>query len=239
MERRIAPIVCANAGLGQIPEGELLIPRTPAVKIEMSRLWRGVKDARKRDAVVVNASQVVHASTQPPPGTKVPPQRTDAEKLRASLTELAIELESFTQDAHLRSRELQFILARGRLARLAIQWSDKSDNVSRCCFDSRLLLEGVEWEEWVEGAGRAVLEGTTDTGSSTRASDYYAKSLLSDGRVTPSGHATGDEEELQLEMDAADSPWCDGRRKCERHFGWQKLCMAEFELNKGTKVGTS
>ncbi|KIM24052.1 hypothetical protein M408DRAFT_331973 [Serendipita vermifera MAFF 305830] len=232
MERRIAPIVCANAGLGPAAEGELLIPRTPAVKTEMTRLWRGVKDARKRDAVVVPASQRVQSSTQSSPADiKVPPQRTDAEKLAASLIELSNELENLTNDTHMRSRELEFILARGRLARLAIQWSDKSENVTRCCFDSRILLEGAEWEEWVEGVGRAVLEGTMDASGTVGLSAHAGRAAFVDGN----GNGTGEEEELRLEMDAADSPWCDGRRKCERHFGWQKLCMAEFELNKGTK----
>ena len=238
MERRIAPIVCANAGLGQIPEGELLIPRVPAVKTEMSRLWRGVKDARKRDAVVVHASQTIktneiHPSTQPSASIKAPPQRTEAERISTSLTELAAELESLSHDAHLRSRELEFILARGRLARLAIQWSEKNENISRCSFDARLLLEGIEWEEWVEGVGRAVLEGTVDASNGIRPT---GKSTLTEGRAPPSINGVGEDDELQLEIEAADGPWCDGRRKCERHFGWQKLCIAEFELNKGTKV---
>jgi COMPASS component SPP1 len=243
MERRIAPIVCANAGMGQVAEGELLIPRTPAIKTEMSRLWKGVKDARKRDAVVVHANTKatdIRPSTQPVSVIKAPPQRTDAERLAASLKELTVELENLTHDSHLRSRELEFILARGRLARLAVQWSDKGENVNRCCFDARLLLEGVEWEEWVEGVGRAVLEGTADaTGAVRIGSNHAAITAKGEGRVISSATGTGDEEELHLEMEAADSPWCDGRRKCERHFGWQKLCLAEFELNKGIKVGGS
>ena len=241
MERRIAPIVCAKAGIGQVPEGELLIPRMPAVKTEMSRLWRNVKDARKRDAVVVHANPDVSSSakssaappsTESSSNTKVPPQRTDAEKTTESLQELAVELENLTHDARLRSRELGFILARGTLARLAVQWSEKGENVNRCCFDSRLLLEGVEWEEWVEGVGRAVLEGTADAAGAARpGSNHIGVSVKGEAHA-----GNGEEEELHLGMEATDSPWCDGRRKCERHFGWQKLCLNEFELNKGTKV---
>jgi COMPASS component SPP1 len=238
MERKIMPYVRSKAGLSQSSNDldEAPIPRTPAVKQEMSRLWKGVKEAKRRDAVVVQTAPGP-PDTSKPPIISVPQEFNRLTEAYNSLNE---ELSVLTQDIQIRNRELGFILARGRLAKLAVQWSERGENINRCCYDSRLLIEGAEWEEWVEGVGKSVLEGGIDMGpinpQQARPTGYAGtpdglKQEESDAGV----NATPVDEE-ELEMEAADSPWCDGRRKCERHSGWQKLCMAEFELNKGTKV---
>lgn len=248
MERKIMPFVRSKAG---VPADSM--DRTPAIKEEMKKLWLGVKDAKKRDAVVLQLDaegRTIKKEVEQPfstvltPGISIQSARNDSshdlEKLNAEFTALREEYESISREAQIRSRELSFILARGRLAKLAVQWSEKPENLSRCCFDSRLLMEGNEWEDWVQGIGKPVLEG------GMLASAKYSASGNSDaaggrGAASEAGENPTDEkpdgtpEEEEFEMDA-DSPWCDGRRKCERHFGWQKLGLAEFELNKGTKV---
>jgi COMPASS component SPP1 len=221
------------------------------MKEELQKLWRGVKDARRRDAVVLQLDadgRTIKTDVEqslPNSGVSIQSARKDAShdfgRLNVEFTALREEYESISREAQIRTRELSFILARGRLAKLAVQWSEKPDNLSRCCFDSRLLMEGNEWEEWVQGVGKAVLEGgmTAPTkGSGPGSANATGEKVA----ASEPGENQGDEkpegapEEEEFGMDAADSPWCDGRRKCERHFGWQKLGLAEFELNKGTKV---
>jgi hypothetical protein len=140
------------------------------------------------------------------------------------------------QQVQILSRELGFVLARGRLAELAVQWSEKSENLSRCGFDSRLLIEGPQWEEWVQGEGKATLEagmsGDIPVSKRTTPQQSLGDGTLGGEKAGADGAITPGEE------DVADIPWCDGRRKCERHFGWQKLCYSEYELNKGTKVSS-
>ncbi|KAG8749911.1 hypothetical protein FRC14_000958 [Serendipita sp. 396] len=243
MERKITPYVQAKSGL-QIPRGNagneslgfIALPRNTAVKSEMSKLWKSVQDARKRDGVVVDAQatkengkgsgvSVVSATSSP---------AAEFSRLTQTYTNLTQDFNSLTRDSQFATRDLEFILARGRLAKLAIAWSEKQENLARCCFDSRLLLEGREWEEWVTGEGKAVLEGGLDAPTAPAISNLAGGSgpNTNEGRSGTPGD--GEEEEFVLDIEA-DSPWCDGRRKCERHFGWQKLCMAEYELNKGTK----
>ncbi|KAG8802756.1 hypothetical protein FRC17_006348, partial [Serendipita sp. 399] len=252
MERKIAPYVQAKAGL-QIPKGNagdeslgfIALPRNPAVKTEMTKLWKGVKDARKRDAVVVDTKTVQgngktdDQSVRVVPATSTP--STEFSRLTHTYTNLTQEFSSLARESQFATRDLEFILARGRLAKLAIAWSEKQENLARCCFDSRLLLEGREWEEWVVGVGKAVLEGGLDApigpavpnpASSGSGGNAGTGSNPNEGRTGTPGEQ--EEEDFGLDIEA-DSPWCDGRRKCERHFGWQKLCMAEYELNKGTK----
>lgn len=241
MERKIAPFIRVKAGISQpqdVDDGFASIPRTPAVKTEMTRLWKGVKDAKKRDAVVATVSTPPSNSdtTPPEPGLS---SSFEFARLSHTYTRLGQELNTLTRDLQLGARDLEFILARGRLAKLAIMWSDRPENLARCCFDSRLLMEGKEWEEWVLGEGRGVLEGGVDAAPAPAKPIVTPSQVQNGDAATPGGSkeedgAGGEEEEFGLDIEA-DSPWCDGRRKCERHFGWQKLCMAEFELNKGTK----
>ena len=150
----------------------------------------------------------------------------------------------------MRTRELSFILARVRLVKLAVSWSDRPENAQRCCFDSRMLMDGEEWEEWVEVEGRSVLEGVADDGPggtaapplsvlprpTTAATATNGRDMrLDQGERTtpPEGEESGLEDEMGVEDE--DSPWCDGRRKCERHAGWQKLQVAECDLNRGSR----
>jgi hypothetical protein len=227
MERKIAPYVTAKAKTTY--DSSQAIPLTPAVITEMNKLYESVKHLKRRQAVVVQ----VHASSSPSATPSL-----EAARLSYSYEKLSGTLLELDQQVQILSRELGFILARGRLAELAVQWSEKSENLSRCGFDSRLLIEGSQWEEWVEGEGKTTLEagmfGDLPVFKRTAPQQLLGDAILAGEKANADGVITPGEEEE--EGDVADSPWCDGRRKCERHFGWQKLCYSEYELNKGTKV---
>jgi len=85
-------------------------------------------------------------------------------RLASDLTTLEHDLAETLCELQMRTRALSFILTSSQLVKLAVSWSDKPENVQRCCFDSRMLMDGEEWEEWVEREGRAVLEGVAEGG---------------------------------------------------------------------------
>lgn len=265
VERRLLPYAKQKAGLRlEVDE------RDEGVKKEMKRLFAGIRERKRREAVVLRVDDGAGAGVEVmrEPGTTdaiagannrdkglvIPPGmvvQSPASRLASDLATLQHDLAEALCELQMRTRELSFILARARLVRLAVSWSDKPENGQRCCFDSRMLMDGEEWEEWVESEGRAVLEGVTEDGpagsaaapprpttvATTTATATDGREVRPDQeeRTTPlEGEESGLEEDIGLEDE--DSPWCDGRRKCERHAGWQKLQVAECDLNRGIKV---
>lgn len=267
MERRLLPYAKRKVGL-RLEADE----RDDGVKREMKRLFVGVRERKRREAVVlrvddgtgVGADIDVEVKREPgatdgiggtsnggkglviPPGMVV---QSPGSRLTSELETLEHDLAETVCELQMRTRELTFILARGGLVKLAVSWSDKPENVQKCCFDSRMLMDGEEWEEWVEGEGRGVLEGVTVDGHGGTApvpalAISQPRQTTTDGRETrlepgvrttpPEGEESGLEDEMGVEDE--DSPWCDGRRKCERHAGWQKLQVAECDLNRGIKA---
>lgn len=268
MERRLLPYAKQKAGL-RLEADE----RDEGVKREMERLFAGVQERKRREAVVLRVDDGAGAGVEEvkrEPGTAdaiaranprdkglvIPPGmvvQSPASRLASDLAALQHDLAETLCELQMRTRELSFILARARLVKLAVSWSDKPENAQRCCFDSRMLMDGEDWEEWVEGEGRAVLEGVTEDGpggsaaapapvlprptTAATATNGREVRLDQEERTTPpEGEESGLEEEMGIEDE--DSPWCDGRRKCERHAGWQKLQIAECDLNRGIKVRT-
>jgi len=259
MERRLLPYAKQKAGLPLDAD-----ERDEGVKRELKGLFVGVRERKKREAVVLRVASDAATEVKREPGTTDgtagasnrdkglvnPPGMvvlSPGSRLASDLTTLEHDLAETLCELQMRTRELSFILARSQLVKLAVTWSDKPENVQRCCFDSRMLMDGEEWEEWVEGEGRAVLEGVAEDGpggppvvpsSQARQTTNGREARLEQEQRTtpPEGEESGLEDEMALEDE--DSPWCDGRRKCERHAGWQKLQVAECDLNRGIKVCT-
>lgn len=267
MERRLLPYAKQKAGL-RLEADE----RDESVKREMKRLFAGMRERKRREAVVLRVDDGVGvgAEVKREPGTTdaiagannrdkglvIPPGmvvQSPASRLASDLSTLQHDLAEAVCELQMRTRELSFILARAQLVKLAVSWSDRPENAQRCCFDSRMLMDGEEWEEWVEVEGRSVLEGVTDDGpggtaaapppvlprpTTVAAATNGREVRLDQGERTtpPEGEESGLEDEMGVEDE--DSPWCDGRRKCERHAGWQKLQVAECDLNRGIKVHT-
>ena len=270
MERRLLPYAKRKAGLGlEVDE------RDEGVKREMKRLFSGVRERKRREAVVLQvadgtgigmgmgaeverepgAAPGVPGTSNSGTGLVIPPGmvvQSPGSRLTSDFETLQHDLAETLCELQMRTRELSFIHARAGLVKLAVSWSDKPENVQKCCFDSRMLMDGEEWEEWVEGEGRGVLEGVTEDGHGgsvplpvlasnqprpmTTTNGREAR-LEQEARTTPlEGEESGLEDEMGVEDE--DSPWCDGRRKCERHAGWQKLQVAECDLNRGIKART-
>ena len=269
MERRLLPYAKRKAGL-RLEADE----RDEGVKQEMKRLFSGVRERKRREAVVlqVDDGTGADAEVKREPGATVGAAGTSSRGtglvippgmvVQAPASRFTSELEALQHDhaetlceLQMRTRELSYILARAGLVKLAVSWSDKPENAQKCCFDSRMLMDGEDWEEWVEGEGRGVLEGVMVDGHGgsvplpalpALASNQPRHTTTTNGRearleqevrtTPPEGEESGLEDEMGVEDE--DSPWCDGRRKCERHAGWQKLQVAECDLNRGIKVRT-
>ena len=272
MERRLLPYAKRKAGL-RLEADE----RDEGVKQEMKRLFSGVRERKRREAVVLQVDDGTgtgaDAEVKREPGVTagiastsnngtglvIPPGmvvQSPGSRLTSDLEALQHDLAETLCELQMRTRELTFILARAGLVKLAVSWSDKPENVQKCCFDSRMLMDGEDWEEWVEGEGRVVLEGVTEDGHggsvplpavtalannqprhTTTTTNGRETRLEQEARTTPpEGEESGLEDEMGVEDE--DSPWCDGRRKCERHAGWQKLQVAECDLNRGIKART-
>jgi hypothetical protein len=280
MERRLLPYAKRKVGL-RLEADE----RDDGVKREMKKLFAGVQERKRREAVVLRVDDGTGAGADTGVDVEVKrePGATDGtagarnggkglvipsgmvvqspgSRLTSDLETLQHDLAETLHELQMRTRELTFILARAGLVKLAVSWSDKPENVQKCCFDSRMLMDGEEWEEWVEGEGRVVLEGVTEDGhggpaplpalvsslprqttttmTTTTTTNGREARLEQDSQTTPpeGGEESGLEDEMGVEDE--DSPWCDGRRKCERHAGWQKLQVAECDLNRGIKART-
>ncbi|KIO33663.1 hypothetical protein M407DRAFT_186837 [Tulasnella calospora MUT 4182] len=94
------------------------------------------------------------------------------------------------------------------------EWLDfSSEDGGKCGFDARLVVDEEEWAEWVEGEeGRRAFEGY-GIGEETEAMGV-------------------DPEDKAKELEIVENVVCFGRKKCERHGGWQKLKRADFELEQ-------
>jgi hypothetical protein len=107
-------------------------------------------------------------------------------------------------------RDLDTVMWREKVVRLA---SERAGKVDECGWDQRLCFGEEEWADF----GLEVLESYEEE------------------RVKVE---SGDDA---MALDAASSThgewWCTGKKKCERHAGWQKLRAAEVSFDKETKEG--
>ncbi|KAJ3010448.1 hypothetical protein NUW54_g2474 [Trametes sanguinea] len=84
------------------------------------------------------------------------------------------------------------------------------ERVEECGWDQRLCLDDDEYAEY--GAG--ILES------------------YEEGRM----QGSGDQDAMQVDGGVEDGVWwCRGKRKCQRHAGWQKLRALEFEFEQELK----
>ncbi|KAI0307732.1 hypothetical protein B0F90DRAFT_1830287, partial [Multifurca ochricompacta] len=166
------------------------------------RLWDTVKNAERREGVVVlaHAMEEQSRSTMKMEGrvlTIVQPKITKTDRELARLRE---RLETLVQKREALKAEMDVVAWREKVTELAIQ---HADTIDQCGWDQRLCFGDEEVTEF----GTSVLESYEE------------------------GHS-------QVDMDGAQEEaewWCMGKKKCDRHFGWQKLRMAEVEFDKETK----
>ncbi|KAH8120353.1 hypothetical protein DFH11DRAFT_1559697 [Phellopilus nigrolimitatus] len=189
-------------------------------------LWETVKDAKRREGVVVRepgrtlpksilAELQNNAEAKPEDAYENKPDTessvADQENKDDTIKRLKSQLLDIVQERESRKKETDVIAWRERLLRLA---SERAENVHECGWDQRLCFGDEEWVEFGEG----VLESYEDS--------------------TPNGHANGseDQDDMQTDEQVVDGEWwCRGKKKCERHAGWQKLRSAEIKFEKESK----
>jgi len=91
--------------------------------------------------------------------------------------------------------------------------SERAERVDECGWDQRLCFGEEEWADF----GPEVLESYEEERVKVESGD--------DGMSPDAVSAMHGEW------------WCTGKKKCERHVGWQKLRAAEVSFDKETKEG--
>ncbi|KAI0322727.1 hypothetical protein OF83DRAFT_1161093 [Amylostereum chailletii] len=165
---------------------------------DKDRLWESVKNAERREGVVISAQLAngqldgsANGKASKPssvPGI-VKPSKT---KVTRELERLHAQLNGVVQKREEMRKEMDAVVWREKVTDLAIRRADAV-------------------EELVE-FGVGVLE-SYDVGEAPRATD----AMQLDGPV---------EEPVW---------WCSGKKKCDRHAGWQKLRSAEVQFEKEMK----
>jgi len=90
--------------------------------------------------------------------------------------------------------------------------SERAEVVDQCGWDQRLCFGEEEWADF----GAEVLESYEERTNTDSGDD----GMQVDGASASPGEW-----------------WCTGKKKCERHAGWQKLRAAEVSFDKETKEG--
>ncbi|KAG8746928.1 hypothetical protein FRC10_003099 [Ceratobasidium sp. 414] len=173
--------------------------------VNMEQLWYAAKDARAPEGVVY-----VHLPGGPipyPPPAGVNNIGPDATKLidgrqKADLENLATMGEALKQSVARRETlelDIKRLKARLRLLGCAMRRAEKVGG-ERCGFDARVVMNDGEWAEWLGGGGKWTLEEQAE-GEEQKDDEAYGKD---------------------------EGSFCAGKKRCERHYGWQNLKFADF-----------
>ncbi|KAG2072700.1 hypothetical protein BDR04DRAFT_971190, partial [Suillus decipiens] len=167
------------------------------------KLWESVKNAEKREGVVICADVTMEIDR------KLLPAHESAQKRKVDreIACLNTRLENVVREREMMKREMDMVLWREKLVKLA---SERAERVDECGWDQRLCFGEEEWDDF----GAEVLESY----------EGKAKEEASDDVMQVDDVTTSHGEW-----------WCTGKKKCERHAGWQKLRVAEVAFDKETK----
>ncbi|VDB99630.1 unnamed protein product [Peniophora sp. CBMAI 1063] len=215
-------------------------------------LWESVRGAERREGVVVrildstslpNAganAPTPNANGHHPPtvtvngdGIVVLPSKPRAERtlarLRAQLDVVVAQRENLT-------RALESASWRKSLLELATARAEADS--STCGWDQRLCFGDAEIADFgadvfatyekdaAKRAERAASEATDGEREGSDEDESDAKREKDAEKMD----VDGEEEELEAPW------WCYGRKKCDRHFGWQKLRQSDVEWDQETKM---
>ncbi|KAI0348003.1 hypothetical protein BDW22DRAFT_1321109 [Trametopsis cervina] len=179
-------------------------------------LWEGVKDADRREAVVVRCvtdgqEEIDGGDTKPDINTPAKLSNGDASATRTEVVKPsksktqreADRLDSLLSRLPVRrsalKKEEELLLWRESVVDLAIA---RAEAVGECGWDQRLCFGEDEIAEF----GAEVLQSYDS---------------FKDG---------GDGDSMHV--DGGDEWWCRGKKKCDRHAGWQKLRQMEAEVDR-------
>ncbi|KAI0051689.1 hypothetical protein FA95DRAFT_193514 [Auriscalpium vulgare] len=179
---------------------------------DRERLWESVKNADRREGVVVSVEPVHDKSkvvkmdidNENPPTAVVFEKPKKAQRDR-ELERLRAQLDEVVEKRERLKKEMEVIVWREKLTELAIE---RAESVDGCGWDQRFCFGDEEVAEF--GAG--VLESYEEAGQG----------------------ATGDAMQVDGAAEEGEC-WCQGKKKCDRHVGWQKLRIAEVQFEKEMK----
>ncbi|KAF9569613.1 hypothetical protein CPC08DRAFT_652413 [Agrocybe pediades] len=185
------------------------------------KLWESVKNAEKREGVVVcvepadpkeNGSISMEvdgpdseAKPVKPQQRVVPPSKSKVAQETERLNNLLNNVIKLREEI---KRGMEIMAWRERLLQLA---SERAETVGQCGWDQRLCLDDDEWADM----GPSVLESYED-----------AKADV----------AKGDGGDTDMEMDNVEEQWwCPGKKVCDRHAGWQTVRLKDVCKEKEKK----
>ncbi|KAF9456367.1 hypothetical protein BDZ94DRAFT_1177874, partial [Collybia nuda] len=163
------------------------------------KLWESVKNAEKREGVVVIAKNV--AASDDDQCRKEEQKLFGNGKPKKTKVEREVERLNLLLDQVVRLREevkkgMEVVVWREKLLELA---TERAEQVGQCGWDQRLCFGDEEWSDF--GAG--VLESYEET-------------------KIENGSSQGD---MQVDSTAEEDGewWCPGKSMCDRHNGWQAV----------------
>ncbi|EJF66659.1 hypothetical protein DICSQDRAFT_164500, partial [Dichomitus squalens LYAD-421 SS1] len=183
---------------------------------DAAMLWASIQDTKQREGVVVKV-QVIGGPNGFNTGGKHPGQAVNSVAQEAhevqrpihtqrdrAIARLRAQLNKITPKREELKKELEVILWRQKLLRLA---AARADRVDECGWDQRLVFDEEEYAEFAEGVFET----------------YEESNSRSNGTVDDPMHVDDAEEHGEW--------WCRGKKKCQRHAGWQKLRASEIECD--------
>ncbi|EKM61003.1 uncharacterized protein PHACADRAFT_247293 [Phanerochaete carnosa HHB-10118-sp] len=168
----------------------------------MRSLWEGVKSAGQREAVVLRVLDGVDEKGEPRTEIVVP----RLSKHARLISRLEMQLANILNRRDGLKAEDEIVAWREAVIGYAAQ---RAEGHGECSWDGRLLWSADEVREY----GAEVVDA------------YERVEMQGDGMAVDGR----DNESCQVEEGGW---WCTGKRKCDRHAGWQKLRQAEIDLEK-------
>ncbi|KIP11999.1 hypothetical protein PHLGIDRAFT_33082 [Phlebiopsis gigantea 11061_1 CR5-6] len=167
---------------------------------EFRGLWAAVKDAGRREGVVV---RMLHENFDSPRTEIVMPRVPKTTRLRERLE---FQINKISRRRAELKAEQGIVIWRATILDHA---AHRADRVGHCGWDGRLLWSDEE----------VLTFGTEVIDSYDRTAMRYPGDEMAVDRADESGN---DDREW----------WCTGKKKCDRHAGWQKLRLAEVDLER-------
>ncbi|KAF9229328.1 hypothetical protein BS17DRAFT_688677 [Gyrodon lividus] len=183
-------------------------------------LWDSVKSAEKREGVVVRVGttgvtphiemDIDDDISSTLEQERDPPPTAAKRRPEREIAHLNARLEQVVKEREMMKREMDMVFWREKVVELA---SERAEKVDECGWDQRLCFGEEEWADF----GTEVVESFEEERANTGPGD---DTMQVDSATTSHGEW-----------------WCTGKKKCERHAGWQKLRAAEVSFDKETKEG--
>jgi COMPASS component SPP1 len=162
-------------------------------------LWDSVKNAEKREGVVVRAKTngvtphiKMGIDGDTPEREDNPPDAAAKRRSERDIARLNARLEQVVKEREMMKHEMDMVLWRENVVGLA---SERAEKVDECGWDQRLCFGEEEWADF----GAEVVESFEEGRAKTQSGD---DAMQVDGATASHGEW-----------------WCSGKKKCERHAG--------------------